>query len=60
MNTIYRMNRRDARRHVQAHYRRQTRLWVALGDPESVLTVAGFSFVGGVSLACLIGFLMPI
>ena len=54
MSTVYRMNRRDARRSVQA------RFWAALGDPETVLTVAGFAFVAGVCLACMIGFLMPI
>ena len=54
MIPVYTPNRRDARRHVQA------RFWAALGDPETVLTVAGFAFVGGVCLACMIGFLMPI
>ena len=58
---IYRMNRcRDARRHVQARYRSQARLWARLEDPETVFCILGFSFVGTVSLACLIGFLMPI
>ena len=60
MSTVYIPNRRDARRDVQAHYRRQTRLWAALSDPETVLTVVGMGFVGGVCLACLIGFLMPV
>ena len=61
MSTIYRMNRcRDARRSVQARYRRQVRFWAALSDPETVLTVVGMGFVAGVCLACLIGFLMPI
>ena len=59
MSTIYIPNRRDAR-HVQARYRRQAHFWVALSDPETVLTVMGMGFVGGVCLACLIGFLMPI
>ena len=60
MSVIYIQNRRDARRHVQARYRRQARLWAALSDPETVLTVMGMGFVGGVCLAGLIGFLMPI
>ena len=60
MSVIYIPNRRDARRHVQANYRRQTRLWARLDDPETVLSVLGFAFVGGVCLAGLIGFLMPI
>ena len=60
MSVVYIPNRRDARRDVQARYRRQARFWAALGDPETVLTVAGFAFVAGVCLAGLIGFLMPI
>ena len=61
MSTIYIQNRcRDARRSVQARYRRQARLWVALSDPETMTGILGMGFVGGVCLACLIGFLMPI
>ena len=60
MSVIYIPNRRDARRDVQARYRRQTRLRVAQRGPETGLTVVGMGFVGGVCLACLIGFLMPI
>ena len=60
MSTIYIPNRRDARRDVQARYRRQARFWAALSDPETVLTVVGMGFVAGICLACLIGFLMPI
>ena len=61
MSVIYIPNRcRDARRSVQARYRRQARFWAALSDPETVLTVMGMGFVAGVCLACLIGFLMPI
>ena len=61
MSVIYIPNRcRDARRDVQARYRRQTRLWAALSDPETVIGILGFAFVAGVCLACLIGFLMPI
>ena len=61
MSTIYRRNRcRDARRHVQARYRRQARLWAWLEDPETILGILGFAFVAGVCLAGLIGFLMPI
>ena len=61
MSTIYIPNRcRDARRNVQARYRRQARVWARLEDPETVFCILGFSFVGVISLACLIGFLMPI
>ena len=60
MSVIYIPNRRDARRHVQARYRRQARLWVALSDPETMMDILGFAFVAGVCLAGLIGFLMPI
>lgn len=61
MSPIYIPNRcRDARRHVQARYRRQARFWAALSDPETVMGILGMAFVAGVSLACLIGFLMPI
>ena len=60
MSTVYTPNRcRDAR-HVQARYRRQDRVWAALEDPETVFGILGFAFVGGVCLACLIGFLMPV
>ena len=47
-------------RQIQARYRRQARFWAALSDPETVLSVLGFAFVGGVCLTGLIGFLMPI
>ena len=60
MSVIYIPNRRASRRDVQARYQRQARFWAALSDPETVLTVMGMGFVGGVCLACLIGFLMPI
>ena len=61
MSTIYRMNhRRDARRHVQARYRRQARFWAWLEDPDTVFCIVGFAFVAGVCLAGLIGFLMPV
>ena len=55
MSVIYTPNR-----HVQARYRRQTRLWARLEDPETVFGILGFAFVAGVCLAGLIGFLMPI
>lgn len=60
MRTIYRQNRRDARRSAQARYRRQARFWAALEDPDVVFCIIGFAFVGGVCIAGLIGFLMPI
>ena len=60
MSVIYIPNRRDARRSVQARYRRQARLWARLEDPETVFCILGFAFVAGVCLVCLIGFLMPI
>ena len=61
MSTIYIQNRRrDARRHVQARYRRQARLWAWLDDPDTVFCIVGFAFVAGVCLAGLIGFLMPV
>jgi hypothetical protein len=47
-------------RKLQARYRRQARLWAALEDPETVLGILGFAFVAGISLACLVGFLMPV
>ena len=61
MSTIYRMNRgRASRRSIQARYRRQARFWAALEDPETVMGILGFAFVGGVCMAGLIGFLMPV
>ena len=60
MSVIYIPNRRDARRSVQARYRRQARFWATLEDPDVLFGVLGFAFVAGVCLACLIGFLMPI
>ena len=60
MSVIYIPNRRASRRDVQARYRRQARFWAALSDPETVIGILGFSFVAGVCLAGLIGFLMPI
>ena len=47
-------------RQIQARYRRQARLRARLDDPETVLSVLGMGFVGGVCLACMIGFLMPV
>ena len=61
MSVIYRMNRRRAtQRQTQARYRRQARFWAALEDPDVLFGIVGFAFVGGVCLAGLIGFLMPI
>ena len=60
MSVIYIPNRRDARRSVQARYRRQARFWATLSDPETMMDILGFAFVAGVCLAGLIGFLMPI
>jgi hypothetical protein len=60
-NYMTRQHARTAQtRAAQARYRRQARFWARLEDPETVLGILGFAFVGGVSLACLIGFLMPI
>ena len=61
MSMIYYRNRcRDARRSVQARYRRQARLWAWLDDPDVLFGIVGFAFVAGVCLACAIGFLMPV
>ena len=60
MSTIYIQNRRASRRFIQARYRRQARFWVSLEDPDVLFGIVGFAFVGGVCLAGLIGFLMPI
>ena len=47
-------------RRIQARYRRKAALARRLSDPDTVMAVVGMGFVGGVCLACLIGFLMPI
>ena len=47
-------------RSIQASYRRQARFWAALEDPDVLFGIIGFAFVGGVCIAGLIGFLMPI
>ena len=58
---IERQRKRTAlAKQVQARYRRKTVLARQMNDPDTVICIIGFAFVGGVCLACLIGFLMPV